>query len=64
MGEDEFDELPSGETETLARNLEAMSVEELEKYIVDLKDEIARVQEAIGARRKLRSGADVVFKNI
>jgi uncharacterized small protein (DUF1192 family) len=64
MGEDEFDERLPGETETLARNLEAMSVKELEKYIVDLKDEIARVQEAIGARRKLRSGADAVFKNI
>ncbi len=59
MDEDQF--LPS-QKEIVEKNLDAMSIEELEQYIADLRAEIARAQAAIEARQKLRSGADAVFK--
>jgi uncharacterized small protein (DUF1192 family) len=59
MDEDEF--LPP-QKETLEKNLDAMSIEELEQYIADLRAEIARAQATIEARQQVRSGADAVFK--
>lgn len=59
MDEDEF--LPPRK-ETLEKNLDAMSIEELERYIADLRAEIARTEATIEARRQVRSGADAVFK--
>lgn len=43
------------------RLLEAMSVAELEGYVVDLKSEITRAQEAIATKRRVRAGADSLF---
>lgn len=45
------------------RNLEPMSVEELQGYIADLQAEIARVEEDIARKRKHLSVAESLFKN-
>ncbi len=44
------------------RNLEPMSVAELEVYIEELEAEIARVRTAIGAKKNVRSGAESLFR--
>jgi uncharacterized small protein (DUF1192 family) len=61
MTTDEEDLRPR-ETETGPKNLEVMSIEALEEYIAELEEEIARVRAAIEEKRKLRSGADALFK--
>ena len=42
--------------------IDTMSVEELEERIAMLKAEIARLEQAIAARQKVRSEADSLFK--
>ncbi len=42
--------------------IDTMSVEELNERIALLKAEIARLEQAIGAREKTRSEADSLFK--
>ena len=42
--------------------IDTMSVEELEERIGMLKAEIARLEQAIAARQKVRSEADSLFK--
>jgi uncharacterized small protein (DUF1192 family) len=42
--------------------IETMSVEELNERIDMLKAEIARLEQAIGAKQKTRSEADSLFK--
>jgi uncharacterized small protein (DUF1192 family) len=44
------------------RNLDVMGVAELEAYIVELEQEIARTRTAIAAKRSIRGGADALFK--
>ena len=44
------------------RDLEQMSVDELEGYIGDMKAEIARAQAVIDRKRDHRSGAESIFK--
>jgi uncharacterized small protein (DUF1192 family) len=44
------------------RNLEPMSVQELNNYISDLEREIARVREAVVAKQNVRSGAESLFR--
>lgn len=44
------------------RNLEPMSVEELEVYIDDMEAEIVRVRNAIAAKRSVRNGAESLFR--
>ena len=44
------------------KNLEPISVEELEAYIGDLENEIARVRGAIAAKKSVRSGAESLFR--
>ena len=44
------------------RNLEIMGVAELEAYIAELEQEIARVRGAIQAKKSVRGGADALFK--
>lgn len=61
MPSDEDDLLPR-KTETAPKNLEAMSVEALEHYIAELEEEIARARGAIEGKRKLRTGAEALFK--
>lgn len=42
--------------------IDAMSVEELQQRIALLRDEIARLEQAIAARRNTRAAADSLFK--
>lgn len=42
--------------------IDTMSVEELNERIALLRSEIARLEQAIGARQKTRSEADSLFK--
>ncbi len=44
------------------RNLDPLSVEELEGYIGDLENEILRARQAIAAKRNVRSGAESLFR--
>lgn len=44
------------------RNLDPMSVEELEAYIAELEAEIARVRLDIDKKTRHRSSADSLFK--
>lgn len=44
------------------RNLEMLSVEELEAYIGELEAEIERTRASIAAKRSQRSGAEAFFK--
>lgn len=44
------------------KNLEVMSVGELEDYVAELEAEIARTREAIAKKRDHRSSADSLFK--
>ena len=45
------------------RNLEKLSVDELEQYIRDLKAEIERVEAEIRAKRAHRDAASSLFKS-
>ncbi len=42
--------------------LETMSTEELEGYIKEMEGEIARAREMIEAKKKLRNGAESLFR--
>lgn len=44
------------------KNLEPMSIEELEDYISGLKSEISRAEADIEAKKQHRVGADAVFR--
>jgi uncharacterized small protein (DUF1192 family) len=44
------------------KNLNEMSIEAIGDYIGELKAEIARAEATIEAKRKIRSGADALFK--
>lgn len=44
------------------RDLEPMSIEELEEYIQEMKDEIHRVEQTIAAKKKHRDGLEGLFK--
>ncbi|MBI3513932.1 MAG: DUF1192 domain-containing protein [Proteobacteria bacterium] len=44
------------------KNLETMALAELEAYIGELETEIARARRTIDAKRKIRGGADALFK--
>ena len=44
------------------RNLEPLSIAELESYIGELEGEIARARQAIEAKRKQRGGAESLFR--
>lgn len=44
------------------KNLEPMSIEHLEDYIAEMKAEIARVEEAIAAKKGFRVGAEALFR--
>lgn len=43
------------------RLLDSLSIAELEHYIIDLKGEISRVEQAIATKRQIRAGADSLF---
>ncbi len=44
------------------KDLEPMSIEHLEDYIAEMKAEIARVREAIAAKKDIRVGAEALFR--
>lgn len=44
------------------RNLEPMSIEELNGYIAELEAEIVRTREAIARKQASRAGAEAFFK--
>jgi uncharacterized small protein (DUF1192 family) len=44
-------------------DLETMSIEQLNEYISEMEDEIARVREVIKLKNDARSVADSVFKS-
>jgi len=44
------------------RNLETLSIAELEAYIGELETEIARTRQTIAKKRAIRGGADALFK--
>jgi len=56
------DELEPRKAPPQWRDLEPLSVEELEAYIDALEEEIARAKRAIGAKKNLRSGAEQLFR--
>ncbi len=49
-------------TPPTVRNLETLSIAELEAYIGELEAEIARTRDTIAAKRNQRAGADAFFK--
>lgn len=57
-----FDDLPRPRNNEFPRNLEALSIEELEHYIHDLQEEISRAQADIVKKRVSRDAAASVFK--
>jgi uncharacterized small protein (DUF1192 family) len=44
------------------KNLDPMSIEELNDYIAALEGEILRAREAIGRKQAVRAGAEAFFK--
>jgi uncharacterized small protein (DUF1192 family) len=58
---DEEDLLPR-QKKPAKKDLAPLSVAELEAYIGELEEEIARTRTEIAAKRKQRTGADSLFK--
>jgi uncharacterized small protein (DUF1192 family) len=58
---DEEDLLPR-QKKPQKKDLTPLGVAELEAYIGELEEEIARARAEIGAKKKQRSGADALFK--
>ena len=59
----EIDDLEPRNRPPQKKNLEVMSVEELEDYVSSLKAEIARAEEEMSKKRDHRSSADALFKS-
>ncbi len=57
------DELPKPKTVDFPRNLENMSVSELEEYIVDLKEEIGKAEHDIAKKKASQDAAASIFKS-
>jgi uncharacterized small protein (DUF1192 family) len=57
-----MDDDPPRHTQAPKRNLDRMGIAELEAYIAELEQEIARVRGAINAKQSVRGGADALFK--
>ncbi len=58
----DIDDLEPRKTAPAPRNLEALSIVELEDYIVGLEAEIERAKAAITAKRAVLSGARSLFR--
>ena len=56
------DDLPVLKTQTFPRNLEEMSLSDLQDYIDDLEHEIERVREDIKKKKASGDAADAFFK--
>lgn len=58
-----FDDLPQKKkTSEFPRDLENMSVTEIEEYISEMKDEIARAESDINKKQASMNAADSFFK--
>ena len=60
MFEDE--NLPRAQDNTIPRKLDALSIESLKEYILELEGEIARVRDEITKKEKLHTDAAKFFK--
>ena len=60
MDEDEIE--PKGKSSFEPRVFDTLSIEELKRYIAELKAEIARAEAAIGAKEGFRDSAEDVFR--
>ncbi|MTJ80181.1 MAG: DUF1192 domain-containing protein [Telmatospirillum sp.] len=58
----DLDELEPAKKTPTKRNLDPMSVEELEGYIAELEEEILRVRQAIAGKKAVRTGAEALFR--
>ena len=57
------DELPKPKTAEFPRNLENMSVSELEGYVDELKAEITRAEDDITKKKATADAAALIFKS-
>ncbi len=62
MDVDELQPLKKPKGYELGQDLSTLSVVELKALIGDLKAEIARVEEALGAKQSSKSAAEAAFK--
>ena len=58
---EEKDDLPRNVPKPL-RNLDPMSIEELQEYIEEMNEEIARVRAEIAKKEAHRAGVDALFR--
>ena len=58
----DMDDLEPRKKNAVKKNLDEMSIADLNEYIQEMKDEIVRVQNAIEKKERARSGAESVFK--
>jgi uncharacterized small protein (DUF1192 family) len=59
----DLDDLEPRNRPTPKKNLDVMSVDELEDYVAALQAEIARTRDEIEKKRAHLSGADALFKS-
>jgi uncharacterized small protein (DUF1192 family) len=57
------DDLEPTKKKPQKKDLTRMSIEGLNEYIAELKDEIVRSEEAIAKKNKAREGAESFFKS-
>ena len=57
------DDRPARPERTVPRNLDKMSIAQLEDYIAELESEIDRVRQDISTKQRLQSEAEKVFKS-
>jgi uncharacterized small protein (DUF1192 family) len=62
MDLDELQPVKKPKSYELGQDLTKFSVGELKALIADLKSEIARVEEALGAKQSSKSAAEAAFK--
>ena len=59
----DLDDLEPRKKPVTPRNLDTLSIEELEAYIAELQGEIERVRAKIAAKQTHRAGAASLFKS-
>lgn len=59
---DDEERPPKGRQHEIGMVLDSLSLDELDRRIALLESEIARLREAIAAKRSTRAAADAVFK--
>jgi uncharacterized small protein (DUF1192 family) len=58
----DWDDLEPKRKSVEKRNLDALSVDELGEYVVELQAEIERARKAAAAKEKVKLGAEALFK--